>query len=107
MLTQNLSQYIQKRVCLKGLVIIMDIRHPLKDLDIQMIEWAAFSQLYVHILLTKSDKLKRGPMLSTLQTVSKALEVYGDNVTIQVFSAVKKNGVDEAREKLDEWFEAD
>ncbi|MFU8797658.1 MAG: ribosome biogenesis GTP-binding protein YihA/YsxC [Gammaproteobacteria bacterium] len=98
----TLGQYLQKRTCLCGLILFMDVRHPLKDMDLSMIDWAAKSHLPVHILLTKSDKLSRGAASSTLHTVRKASEGY-THISVQLFSALKKTGVDAAREKLDEW----
>lgn len=103
---QTLGQYLQERECLKGLMLFMDIRHPLKDLDIQMLEWAIFSQLQIHILLTKADKLSRGAGATTLKQVQQALQKYGNTVSVQLFSALKQTGVDEARKKLSEWFKA-
>lgn len=101
---QTLGEYLQQRECLTGLMLFMDIRHPLKDLDVQMIEWAIFNQLTVHVLLTKADKLSRGAAAAILQQVKKQLSAYGNTVSVQLFSALKQQGVDEARAKLAEWF---
>lgn len=101
---QTLGQYLQQRECLTGLMLFMDIRHPLKDLDLQMIEWAIFNQLAIHVLLTKADKLSRGAGAAVLQQVKKQLSAYGNNVSVQLFSALKQQGADEARAKLAEWF---
>jgi GTP-binding protein len=73
---KQLEQYLRLRQSLNGLVLLMDIRHPLKDYDRQMIEWAVVTEMRVHILLTKSDKLKRGPAKSTLLTVQKELKAH-------------------------------
>lgn len=100
---QTLGQYLQQRGCLKGLMLFMDCRHPLKDLDVQMLEWAIFSQLQVHVLLTKADKLSRGACLAILKQVENALQKYGPAVSIQLFSATKLQGIDTARRKLAEW----
>jgi len=100
---QTLGQYLQERECLMGLMLFMDSRHPLKDLDIQMLEWAIFSQLKVHILLTKADKLSRGAGLAALKQVQNELQKYGDNVSVQLFSALKSQGVAEARDRLAQW----
>ena len=63
---KHLAEYLQMRQSLAGLVLLMDIRHPLQEFDLQMLNWAAQAGLPVHILLTKSDKLKRGPAQSAL-----------------------------------------
>ena len=66
---QQLERYLQYRESLRGLVMLMDIRHPLTDPDKQMLGWAVTASMPVHILLTKADKLKRGPAQSTLLSV--------------------------------------
>lgn len=101
---KTLAKYLEVRQCLRGLVLMMDIRHPLKPLDVAMLEWANESDLAVHILLTKADKLKRGAAMSTLLRVKKSLEVYSNETSIQLFSSLKETGVDEAHKKLNEWF---
>lgn len=101
---QNTNEYLKMRECLKGLVVLMDIRHPLKDSDQQLITWAVDCQLSLHVLLTKSDKLKSGARMRTLREVKSYLEQFGDRVTVQLFSSLDRNGLDEAQEKLDEWF---
>jgi len=101
---KTLSTYIETRDQLRGIVLIMDIRHPLKEQDQQMIRWITSVELPVHILLTKCDKLTRGASMNTLLKVKKELEHYGDFVTVQLFSALTPVGVDEARAKLDQWF---
>ncbi len=102
---QTLSQYLEQRQCLLGLILLMDIRHPLKDYDVNMLEWASHCELPVHILLTKADKLKRSPALNALQEVRKYLrEYYNDNISIQLFSSLKRQGLDEAYSVLDEWY---
>jgi GTP-binding protein len=68
---RNMSEYLEERQSLKALVLVMDIRHPLSDFDVMMCDWALDVQMPVHILLTKSDKLKRGPAQSTRLQVQK------------------------------------
>lgn len=97
-----IDSYLMKRQCLAGIVITMDIRHPLKDFDQQMIEWCYEYELPVHILLTKSDKLTNNQAKQTVFAVEKALKEF-DNVTVQLFSSLKNVGIDLARKKLDEW----
>lgn len=100
---RNINEYLQTRQCLKGLILIMDIRHPLKEYDQQYIEWATRSGLPIHILLTKADKLSRGAAINTLIEVRKALE-QTQGVTVQLFSSLTKTGLDEALIHLDTWF---
>lgn len=95
--------YLSQRESLRGIVSLMDIRHPLKDLDRQMVLWASEQGLPVHVLLTKADKLKRGPAKSALLKVRSELEKDGVNASVQMFSSLKKDGVEEAKAKLAEW----
>lgn len=101
---KTLTTYLERRLCLKGLVMVMDVRHPLKESDQQLIVWATQAAVPVHILLTKSDKLNRGAALNTLMQVQKALEQFKDSVSVQLFSSHDKTGLDEAKALLDEWF---
>tara|TARA_R110001606_G_scaffold399310_1_gene584678 strand:+ start:10750 stop:11382 length:633 start_codon:yes stop_codon:yes gene_type:complete len=101
---QNLGQYLDTRQSLQGLMIMMDIRHPLKQFDIQMIRWANKKNLDVHILLTKSDKFKHGAAMASLQSVLAELKKLELNASAQLFSSLKKTGRDEAIAKLDSWF---
>ena len=103
----NLAQYLEKRRCLKGLVLMMDVRHPLKDFDLQMLDWAGQIDLPVHVLLTKADKLKRGPASASLQKVRKILKEMDGDFSVQLFSSLKKSGVSEAHQKLNQWLERD
>jgi len=99
---EELEKYLRRRQVLCGLILLSDIRHPLKDFDRMMIDWAVQSDLPLHLLLTKSDKLKRGAAQNTLLAVRKELKSF-DNVTVQLFSSLKNDGVTEVRAKLDEW----
>ncbi|MGR5530300.1 ribosome biogenesis GTP-binding protein YihA/YsxC [Vibrio alfacsensis] len=101
---KSLGEYLQKRECLKGLVVLMDIRHPMKDLDQQMIFWAIDSRIPVQVLLTKADKLKSGARKQTLLQVRKQVETFGGDVSVDMFSSLKGLGVDQLRAKLDTWF---
>ena len=101
---KTLTTYLERRVSLKGLVMVMDVRHPLKESDQQLIVWASQSSVPVHVLLTKSDKLNRGAGINTLIQVEKALEQYQENVTVQLFSSHDKTGLDDAIALLDSWF---
>ena len=102
---QVLADYLQVRRCLRGLILLMDIRHPLKEFDRQMLDWCTHQQMPVHILLTKADKLKRGPAGNTLQQVRKTLRTDYPLATVQLFSSLDKQGVEQAREKIAEWLE--
>ncbi|MDB9982955.1 ribosome biogenesis GTP-binding protein YihA/YsxC [Gammaproteobacteria bacterium] len=99
---EELEKYLRRRQVLCGLVLLSDIRHPLKEFDRMMIDWAVQSGLPLHLLLTKSDKLKRGAAQNTLLAVQKELKPFS-NVTVQLFSSLKNDGVSEVRAKLDEW----
>jgi GTP-binding protein len=92
-----LTSYFNQRVCLTGAIVVMDARHPLTDIDAQMLDLAASRVLPIHILLTKSDKLSRSVAMKTLADVRKKLV---GRATVQLFSATAKTGVDEAREVL-------
>jgi GTP-binding protein len=101
--TQLIEYYLAERRTLRGVILLMDIRHPLKDLDWQMIDWCEASKLPVHILLTKADKLKRGAASKSLMHVKKALKEKDSGATVQLFSALKREGVDQAHAVLDSW----
>ena len=94
---QHLDEYLRNRQSLKGLVLLMDIRHPLKSFDEMMIEWSTSANIPIHILLTKADKLKGGAQRNVLLRLKNNLP---DNVSIQVFSATKKIGVDDLTERV-------
>lgn len=99
-----LDQYFRTREALKGLVVVMDIRHPLKDYDRHMIAYAVERGLPAHAILTKADKLGRGAAGNTLQAVRKDLQSrYGDSVSVQTFSGESKVGVDELRGVVAGW----
>ncbi len=101
---QAMSRYLVERQSLRGLILLMDIRHPLTDFDQQMLEWCQWRELPVHILLTKADKLKRGAAASAYLKVKKAVENQ-PQVSVQQFSALKKMGIDEAQQVLDDWLD--
>lgn len=101
-----LENYLQERSNLIGLVLIMDSRRPLTELDRQMLGWFAPSGRPVHILLTKSDKLSKNEAASTLASTRKALSEWGDAVTVQLFSSLKKSGMDEVESIVAGWLDA-
>ncbi len=104
---ETLAKYLETRQSLRGLMLMMDIRHPLKEFDLQMLTWANQARLPVHILLTKADKLKHGAARASLLDVKRQLEQSELAATLQLFSSLNKNGKEEAISKLDEWFEVE
>ncbi|MFS2225333.1 ribosome biogenesis GTP-binding protein YihA/YsxC [Pantoea sp. B65] len=99
-----LAEYLRMRKCLKGLVVLMDIRHPLKDLDQSMIQWAVESRIPVLVLLTKADKLASGARKAQLDMVREASMAFVGDIQVEMFSSLKKIGVDKLRQKLDSWY---
>jgi GTP-binding protein len=93
-----LQDYFETRESLSGLILVVDVRRELQDFDRQMLTFAASVDLRVHVLLTKADKLKRGKAATALLQVKKEL---GSAATVQLFSALNRQGVDEARDTLE------
>jgi GTP-binding protein len=102
-----METYLSQRTQLLGLVIIMDIRHPMKDYDMQMLEWCQHFAIAVHILLTKADKLKRGPSMQSLANVEKTLQKNGLQASVQIFSATKSTGLKILQSRLNDWYRMD
>jgi GTP-binding protein len=98
-----LESYLRTRGSLKGLILVMDIRHPLTEFDQNMLEWAMSANLAVHILLNKCDKLGRGIQKSTLREINNYVTQL-PQVTCQLFSAANGDGVDELMDQLDKWY---
>ena len=103
---QLLGNYLQKRRQLIGLVLIMDIRHPLRALDIKMLDFFHTTNQPVHILLSKADKLSKSDQINTLSAVKKSLKPFMERqqVSIQLFASLKKQGIEEVNTVVDEWF---
>jgi GTP-binding protein len=101
-----LGEYLQNRESLKGVVILMDIRHPLKDLDQDLIAWAVDNEVPAILLLTKCDKLPQSKRFAELKKVRKAAADFGGDITVHVFSSLKGTGVNELAQKLDQWYGA-
>lgn len=97
---ENIDSYLRNRDSLAGLVLVMDIRHPLKEFDQMMIDWASESGRALHIILTKSDKLKRGAQNATLFGVRKQLP---DGMTVQLLSSTHDQGRGELIAKMESW----
>jgi GTP-binding protein len=102
---RHLGHYLRERYCLRGLIMLMDIRHPLMPYDRNMLSWAQERTLPIHILLTKADKLARGPAMSTLQNVRRDLKKLGIDASIQLFSAVNRTGIEDAAMQLANWLD--
>ncbi|MBU1628893.1 MAG: ribosome biogenesis GTP-binding protein YihA/YsxC, partial [Gammaproteobacteria bacterium] len=94
-----IDKYLTTRKSLKGLVLLMDIRHPLQTFEQEVLEWCSKSHLLVHVLLTKADKLSNSAARTQLDKVAQQMEQYGEVASIQLFSAIKKRGIEELREK--------
>lgn len=101
-----LSRYLMERESLYGLVLIMDARHPLTPLDRQMLNWFIPTCKPVHVLLTKADKLSKQQATATLRTVRAELERTYPNCTVQLFSSLKRIGLDEAEAMIGKWLSA-
>ncbi|MBV6475331.1 MAG: putative GTP-binding protein EngB [Rhodocyclaceae bacterium] len=98
-----LSAYLTRRESICGLVLIMDARRPLTDMDRQMLEWFGPTGKPIHILLTKADKLTRSEAASVLRATRDELAPWADQVSVQLFSSLKKNGVEEAEKVIGGW----
>ncbi|MCY1285136.1 putative GTP-binding protein EngB [compost metagenome] len=101
---QHLEAYLSSRNSLAGVVLMMDIRHPLTDFDRLMLDWAQASRLPIHVLLTKADKLAFGAAKNALLKVRREVQQgWGDVASLQLFSAPKRQGIEEAQEVLAGW----
>ncbi len=100
---RRLEYYLQHRQCLRGMILLMDVRRPLQVFDRMMLDWAVAAGMPVHILLTKADKLKKGPAQSTLLQVRSQLAAESELVSVQLFSALKKTGLEPLCEVLNAW----
>ena len=99
-----IDAYFGSRIALRGLVVVMDIRHPLKEYDRQMLGYAMHRDLPAHVLLTKADKLGRGAAGNTLLAVKMELaRAFADSVSVQLFSAESRQGVEELRGTVARW----
>lgn len=109
---QTMEAYLSERQPLRGLILLMDVRHPLKEIDQQLLNWCWQVGMPVHVLLTKSDKLKRGAAQNTLLKVKKTLAENAPDglapngqTSVQLFSALKGTGLAETYKVLDRWLE--
>lgn len=100
---KQLENYLRQRESLRGMILLMDSRHPMQPFDEQMLGWALQAYMPVHILLTKSDKMKKGPAKSTLLKLREQLGEHKELVSVQLFSALKHTGHKELTAVLDTW----
>lgn len=100
---RHLEDYLRQRQSLHGLILLMDSRHPLQEFDRMMLDWSNQAKMPVHILLTKADKLKKGPASNTLLKVRKTINEEYPLASAQLFSSLKRQGLDELRRTLDYW----
>ncbi|MDP7146899.1 MAG: ribosome biogenesis GTP-binding protein YihA/YsxC [Pseudomonadales bacterium] len=97
---QHLDEYLRSRRSLRGVVLVMDIRHPLREFDEMMMRWAGDADLPLHMLLTKSDKLKQGQAKATLTQVRNQMKSWSAHISVQLFSATRKVGQEELQQTL-------
>ena len=102
-----IGPYLEGRTPLKGVVVIMDARHPLTDLDVELIEWLAPTGKPLHLMLTKADKLTRQQQADTLAEVKEAIAALGDQCSVQLFSSLKKTGIEKAEAVIGKWLDMD
>jgi len=95
-----LDEYLTYRQSLRGVVLVMDIRHPLREFDQMMMQWTADIDLPLHALLTKSDKMKQGAARSTLTQVRNQMKSWSNNLSVQLFSATRQVGQEELQSRL-------
>jgi GTP-binding protein len=98
-----LNRYLEERRSLRGLVFVMDVRHPLQADDSQFLRWCQQTAMPVHVLLTKCDKLSRGRAAAALQELEVALQEFGPYVSVQLFSSTKRQGVEQVRALMVDW----
>ncbi|MEM6579986.1 MAG: ribosome biogenesis GTP-binding protein YihA/YsxC [Pseudomonadota bacterium] len=103
--TRLLETYLQRRQSLVGLILVMDIRHPLQAIDQQILGWAIAADMPVHLLLTKADKLKKGPAKSTLLQVRSTLQDLSPLASAQLFSSLKQVGQSDLQHVLNHWLD--
>ncbi|EGV19261.1 ribosome biogenesis GTP-binding protein YihA/YsxC [Thiocapsa marina] len=104
---QHMAAYLEQRSSLGGLVVVMDIRHPLAEFDRQMLHWGGRADLPMLVLLTKADKLKTGAARATQHAVEQAVSNMAGQVEVMLFSALKRQGVESVQRLLDRWLRLD
>jgi GTP-binding protein len=101
-----LGGYLQTRAPLRGLVVVMDVRHPLTELDQRMLAWFCPTGKPVHVLLTKADKLSREAAQKILRRVEGEIDALAPNTSVQLFSSLRKSGLDQAAAVLGGWLDS-
>ena len=101
----GLTEYIEQRTALKGLILLVDARMEPTEIDLVMLDWTAQIGLPVHVLLTKADKLKKGPAKQSLMRMQKLIRADYPHATVQLFSSLKRDGLQQVWNQLDEWME--
>lgn len=101
--TELLDSYLRNRHCLNGLIVVTDIRHSLKEMDEDIIEWAVHYNIPVHILLTKADKLSQNSARKAFGKVQVSVGAYGEKLTLQLFSSHDRTWLDEVKTILNQW----
>jgi len=102
---QTLERYLQVRRSLRGLVLMMDVRHPLTEFDQEMLNWCSLYDMPVHVLLTKADKISRSKGSAELKKVHQHLAGLSGDSNVQLFSALKRVGIEEVHDYLNRWLE--
>ena len=100
-----LPEYLETRRSLAGLMVVMDVRHPLKPQEVMLVDWCAIADVPLHVLLNKCDKLNKGQAQNALLKVSRYLEAAGGAATAQLFSALKRTGIEQAHEAAGRWLD--
>ncbi len=101
---KELTRYLEERQSLQGIILLVDIRHAFKDSDMMIVDWSARAEMPLHVLLTKADKLKHGAAKTALLKGQKQLAPFGEHISLQLFSALKGDGVADLRRQLNRWF---
>lgn len=101
---KTLQKYLEERDILRGIVVLMDIRHPIKEVDFATVNWAVAADLPVHVLMNKADKLSRNQVMAAVMQAKKNLP-QSDLISVQAFSALKKEGMNGLIAQLNGWFE--
>lgn len=100
-----LGDYLRTRAPLRGLAVVMDVRHPLTELDKRLLGWFSPTGKPVHVLLTKADKLSRAAAQEILRQVESEIAALAPNFSVQLFSSLRKSGLEEAESVFRRWLE--
>ena len=102
---QQIDRYLRQRRSLAGLVLVTDIRHPLNDFDRTLLDWSSACDIPLHLLLSKADKLKSAAARQQLARVQREVADYRNSISVQIFSAPHRAGVDELANTLTQWLQ--